>query len=290
MFHSLFLNLFNVKMSEAGAEDNPGGGGPGTEVPPGTDVPPGTTDVPPEGSDVPPGDAEVPPGKETPNSEDTPDPVFFYGDSEVTIDIPDDITADLESKGLNAKELAADLYREGGNFELSPENREKADKAFGKWAVDAFLGSLKTQNDSFIKGIADDKAAHEKADADRFTTLLEPFGGDDGWTALSTWGNENLSPEQVDDLNAVMQSGNLGVQRYALQMLANQKRAAEGDPEAVLITGNAPEANGGGALNALDYRDAMIKARADHKRDPAGYEKAVSGLDARRRAGMAKGM
>jgi len=286
MFHSLFLNMFHVKMAEEDLGNQGGGGGGETTtettqpVETSTET---TTEVAEEGKPS----TDVPSTEEPPVTEEVE---LFYGAESVNITIPDDLSAELESKGLNATELANELYRKDGGFKLSDETRGKLDAAYGKFAVDAFLGSLKTQNDAFLQSGKDEAAAREKADSDRFASLTEPFGGEEGWNALSSWGNENLSEEQINDLNQVMASGHEGVQRYALQMLANQKRAAEGDPEAVLIQGNAPETASGGALSADQYRTEMAEARKAHRQDPRGFAQAQEKLDARRRAGQAKGL
>lgn len=281
MFHSLFKSLFNVTYMEVENPDQAGGGAdqPAPEQTPNE-----------QGGDQ--SNQGNPSGEES-SQEDQPgteEVELFYGEDSVTIDIPEDISAELESKGLNAKDLANELYRKGGDFSLSKETREKLEGIYGKFAVDAYLSSLKVQNDAFIKGNADALVAKEQADTERFTAISGLIGGEEGWNALSAWGNENLSDQEIDDLNAVMSSGNESLQRYAIQMLANQRSQAEGDPEAVLIQGQAPQEREGGPLSAQAYRDAEAEARKTFRGNNAGYQQAISKLDARRRSGMQKGL
>lgn len=281
MFHSLFKHLFNVRLMEEENPDAPGSGG----------EPPVTTEAPVEQIQDQ-GEQGNPSGEESLQEEPpaTEEVELFYGDSTVEIEIPDDLSSELSAKGLDAKSLANELYRKDGNFTLTDETKQKLDGIYGKFAVDAFLSSLKTQNDAFLKGAADNKAAAEQADATRFSEIAELVGGEAGWDKLTAWGNENLSDQEIDDLNQVMQSGNAGLQRYAVQMLANKQRAAEGDPSAVLIQGESPAAAEGGALSAEAYRQEFLAASKTFKGDKRGYQQAVSKLDARRRAGMAKGI
>lgn len=290
MFHSLFKSMFHVRMQEENP-DAPGAGGAGdAEVPAGSDAPESTTSTTDGGE----GDES---GKQSEPQSSTEEPgatedeaTFFYGDSEVTIDIPEDLSAELSAKGLDAQALAAELYREGGEFTLTPETREKVDAAYGKFAVDAYLAGLKAQNDGFLRDQKDQVAQREQADTERFSTVAELVGGEEGWNSLVEWGDANLPQEEIDELNAVMQSGNLALQKYAIKSLANQRRAAEGDPEAVLIPGDAGAPSQGAALSAQAYREAEQEARQQFRGDQRGYREAVAKLDARRRAGMQKGL
>ncbi|ABM63426.1 head scaffolding protein [Erwinia phage Era103] len=286
MFQSLFKSIFNVRYM---AEENPDAPGAGGEAPTTEQSSPDSTGS----GDQSTGDEGKLSGNESSPDEqpDTGEPVeLFYGDSSVSIDIPEDISSELSSKGLDAQQLANELYRKDGEFSLTKETREKLDGIYGKFAVDAYLNSLKVQNDAFLKGNEDAKVAMEQANTERFTAMAELVGGEEGWNALTTWGNENLSDQEIDDLNAVMQSGNESLQRYAIQMLANQRRQAEGDPEAVLIQGQAPQEREGGPLSAQAYRDAEQEARKTFRGNQAGYQQAIAKLDARRRSGMQKGL
>lgn len=287
MFHSLFKSMFNVRYMAEENPDAPGAGGGSEQVPDQTTT---TEQQGDQSQDQ--GEQGKPLDQESSQEgqQGTEEVELFYGESSVTIDIPEDISSELSSKGLDAQQLANELYRKDGEFSLTKETREKLDGIYGKFAVDAYLNSLKVQNDAFLKGNADAKVAMEQANTERFNSMAELVGGEEGWNALTTWGNENLSDQEIDDLNAVMQSGNESLQRYAIQMLANQRRQAEGDPEAVLIQGQAPQEREGGPLSAQAYRDAEQEARKSFRGNQAGYQQAISKLDARRRAGMQKGL
>lgn len=285
--NKLFNSLFRVYQSEAGEEHNAGGGDVTTppdtttqehENPGGEGA--GDEEVKPEGSELKPEDG---PGTEG-------EPEFFYGESSVEIEIPEDVSAELSAKGLDAKILAAELYRKDGNFELTKETREKVDAIYGKFAVDAYLNALKTQNDSFLRSGVEQAAAKEQANSARFAEVAGLVGGEEGWEKLTAWGNENLTSDEIDELNEVMQSGNPSLQKFAIQMLHNKQRAAEGDPEAVLVEADQTASREGGALSAEAYRVAEQELRKTFRGNQRGYQEAVTKLDARRRAGQAKGI
>lgn len=290
MFHSLFKSMFHVRMQEENPDATGAGGAGGADVPAGSEAPDTTTTTTDNSEGGEAGkESDLPSSTEEPGGTEG-ESTFFYGDSEVTIDIPEDLSAELSAKGLDAQSLAAELYREGGEFTLTPETREKVDAAYGKFAVDAYLAGLKAQNDGFLRDQKDQVAQREQADTERFSAVAELVGGEEGWNSLVEWGDANLPQEEIDELNAVMQSGNLALQKYAIKSLANQRRAAEGDPEAVLIQGDAGAPSQGAALSAQAYREAEQEARQQFRGDQRGYREAVAKLDARRRAGMQKGL
>lgn len=76
---------------------------------------------------------------------DTEEVQYFFGEHEVTVDIPQDVTDSLKEKGIDAKQVAKELYSKGGKFELSDATKQKLYDAFGKFAVDAYLSGLKAQ-------------------------------------------------------------------------------------------------------------------------------------------------
>ena len=116
--------------------------------------------------------------------DDTTDARFFFGEQEVEIEIPDDVSTALKEKGIDAMQVAKELYGEGGKFELKEETKQKLYDAFGKFAVDAYLNGLKASNEAFmLKAEAQAKEA-EAADAQRFTAIASEVGGEEGWSRL----------------------------------------------------------------------------------------------------------
>lgn len=264
-----------------------------------TDVPDdgagiGTEDAGREAAGAPSGEGDGEPDGE-PKPDDsalTEEPRYFFGEHEVTIEIPDDVTEALKEKGLDAAKVAAELYGEGGKFELSDETKQKLYDAFGKFAVDAYLSGLKAQNETFF--LREENAAKEMeaANAQRFTDISKEVGGEEGWTRLEEWALETLSDDELTAFNAVMQSGNQYLQQYAVRELESRRKSAQGDDKPVLIepTGSAAPTESNAPLSRDQYIREIAQLGQKYGRDRKAMAEAQARLDARRRAGMARGI
>lgn len=220
------------------------------------------------------------------------DAVFFYGDHEVEIEIPQDVSDTLKEKGIDAMQICRELYGEGGKFELSDETKQKLYDAFGKFAVDAYLSGLKAQNDLYFMNEANAAKEREAADAQRFTDISKEVGGEDGWARLEEWALETLSDDELTAFNAVMESGNQYLQQYAVRELEGRRKAAQGDDKPNLIEPSqaAPSGGDNSPLSRDQYIREIAKLGERFGRDRKGMAEAQARLDARRRAGMAKGL
>lgn len=223
---------------------------------------------------------------------DTEEVQYFFGEHEVTIEIPQDVTDSLKEKGIDAKQVAKELYAKEGKFELSDETKQKLYDAFGKFAVDAYLSGLKAQNEAFFLKEANAAKEAEAANAQRFTDISKEVGGEDGWARLEEWALETLSDDELTAFNAVMESGNQYLQQYAVRELEGRRKAAQGDDKPNLIEPSqaAPSGGDNSPLSRDQYIREIAKLGERFGRDRKGMAEAQARLDARRRAGMAKGL
>lgn len=223
---------------------------------------------------------------------DTEEEQYFFGEHEVTIEIPQDVTDSLKEKGIDAKQVARELYAKEGKFELSDETKQKLYDAFGKFAVDAYLSGLKAQNEAFFLKEANAAKEAEAANAQRFTDISKEVGGEDGWARLEEWALETLSDDELTAFNAVMESGNQYLQQYAVRELEGRRKAAQGDDKPNLIEPSqaAPSGGDNSPLSRDQYISEIAKLGERFGRDRKGMAEAQAHLDARRRAGMAKGL
>ena len=102
---------------------------------------------------------------------------------------------------------------------------------------------------------------------------------------MDAWAAKNLSQEDMDEFNAVMQNGTLKMQKLMIRDLWNQFEAA-GKPNAPATLDlekgeNIPATNTGGAISQKEYFDAFKNGK--YRKDPKGW-------DERRKAGMLKGI
>lgn len=262
-------------------------------------VVPGSEDgavVPDPGGETPP--EEVKPVEETtppenkPEPTDTPEEVeYYFGDEQVGMEIDPGHREAFAEKGLDIDKLAAELYAKDGGFKLSDESYKACCDAFGKFAMDAFLGGLKAQAEGAIRDWKDSQAAQEKADADLYTSIAADIGGDEGWDRLEGFAQETLTDEEFKAFNEVMASGNQYLQRYAVREMEARRKQAQGDDSVSLIEGNVSRTDTeSGPLNAKDYIRATSELGNKFPHDKVGYSKAQAALDARRRAGQAAGL
>lgn len=222
---------------------------------------------------------------------DTEEVQYFFGEHEVTVDIPQDVTDSLKEKGIDAKQVAKELYSKDGKFELSDATKQKLYDAFGKFAVDAYLSGLKAQNEAFFLKEANAAKELEAANTQRFSDVSKEVGGEEGWSRLEEWALEALSDDELTAFNAVMESGNQYLQQYAVRELESRRKSAHGDDKPNLIEPSAPAASeDNGPLSREQYLREMMTLSSRFGTDKKAAADYQAKLDARRRAGMARGL
>ena len=254
----------------------------------------GDTDAGDAGGEDPKGETQEGEGKEEdkPAESSQEEVSYFFGGEEVTIEVPQEVEEELKAKGLDAYAIAAELYAKDGDFSLSEETKQKLYDAFGKFAVDAYLSGLKAQNEAFMLRSENEAKEREAADVQRFTDISKECGGEEGWNRLEEWALEALSDDELTAFNAVMQSGNQYLQMYAVRELVARRKAAQGDDEVTLVQPSAPavDASDNSPLSAQEYIREISQLSQRFGRDRKAAAEAQAKLDARRRAGMAKGL
>lgn len=254
----------------------------------------GDTDAGDAGGEDPKGETPEGEGKEEdkPTESSQEGVSYFFGGEEVTIEVPQEVEEELKAKGLDAHAIAAELYAKVGDFSLSEETKQKLYDAFGKFAVDAYLSGLKAQNEAFMLRSENEAKEREAADVQRFTDISKECGGEEGWNRLEEWALEVLSDDELTAFNAVMQSGNQYLQMYAVRELEARRKAAQGDDEVTLVQPSAPavDASDNSPLSAQEYIREISQLSQRFGRDRKAAAEAQAKLDARRRAGMAKGL
>lgn len=254
----------------------------------------GDNDARDAGGEDPKGETQEGEGKEEDKPAESPqeEVSYFFGGEEVTIEVPQEVEEELKAKGLDAYAIAAELYAKDGDFSLSEETKQKLYDAFGKFAVDAYLSGLKAQNEAFMLRSENEAKEREAADVQRFTDISKECGGEEGWNRLEEWALESLSDDELTAFNAVMQSGNQYLQMYAVRELEARRKAAQGDDEVTLVQPSAPavDASDNSPLSAQEYIREISQLSQRFGRDRKAAAEAQAKLDARRRAGMAKGL
>lgn len=208
-----------------------------------------------------------------------------YGGQDVNVTIPADLANFANENGFDAKELANELYA-SEDFTLSEATMGKLYDKFPKWQVDSYLSGIKAKNDSLISNHKTESAAREQAEKEAWDKTMEVMGGEDRWSDLEAFASSSLEASQVEDFNSVMQNGSPYMQQLAIKDLWG-KFVEAGSPAAPASTGleegdssGAPSSNGQ-AVTAKEYLEAFTNG--EYSKDPKGW-------DARRKAGLAKGI
>jgi hypothetical protein len=72
--------------------------------------------------------------------------------------------------------------------------------------------------------------------AEQINAIKQSVGGDAAYAEMTSWAAENLSPAEIEDYNAITNSGNPVAIKFAVEAMSNRYRSAEGY-EAPLVTG-----------------------------------------------------
>lgn len=230
---------------------------------------------------------ETPPGEETP-PEETPPATgdldcsnFTFNGVAATVEVPEDLRAELTAKGIDVNAVVTELYTSEG-FVLTEATKATLDTAFGKNTVDLFLSALKSQNENTFKNHADSIAAVSQAEEAAWNETAEQIGGAENWPALEAFALATMTDTALEEFNKVMASGNRYAQKLAIGDVYSKFKTAEGDPAAVLVQADGvPDGSEGAPLSYSAYQ-TLIRS-GEYRKNPKLY-------DSLRRAGQAAGI
>ncbi|CAM0031080.1 head scaffolding protein [Vibrio phage D529] len=195
-----------------------------------------TTDV--DGDDVPSGD-----DSDSDSDSSESDVAFFFGDTQVNVEVPDEVSNALKEAGVDSQELLKELFAEGGDFSLKEETRTKLEDKFGKTMVDGYLNMYKTMNQQTIDRIESDKQSAEATDKQRGEEYSSAVGGADGLAAMEGFILEHFDENQLSAYNAVMETDDHNSQMLIISQVKAQMQLADklanGDKNIKLIGDNS---------------------------------------------------
>lgn len=255
-----------------------------------------TEAVPPEASTT----VDMPVEETAESSEDTtteaatdselPGELYFNGE-QVQVEVPDELSTSLKESGVDVNKVLGELYGKDSDFTLSDETRKPLDDKYGKAVVDTFLGALKNQNEGALKGAKDAESAAAQAAQEAEAWSNEVVGGEEEWAAMSKWAETSLDESEIESFNKAMQSGDKWMQELAIKSLHGKYKGSEGDATANLLT--ADSSTGTSTDNTPMSRQDYLQAMSSPEFMKLGREekhKAQAALDARRQAGINKGL
>lgn len=206
------------------------------------------------------------------------DESLYWGDTAVEVEVPQEISDALKEHKIDQEALLKELFTKDGNFDLSDATKAKLEKAFGKQIVSGYLNLYKQQNQMAVDKFSSEQESVKQQIETNSKDFSELVGGDDGWSGLSEWAENNLSDEGVAEFNAAMGLGaeHYRVQRLVVEALMMKKqmsdKSANGDQSVILETdkgSNATNAASGvpATLTRQEFQALLFTDR--YKKDKA---------------------
>lgn len=157
----------------------------------------------------------------------------------------------LQVAGLDMADFTAEFQKDG---KLSEDSYSKL----------AAAGFPKEVVDTYIQGVQAGEFKQEQMKAEEQTALKQ--AGIEDWDAVSTWASANLSDQERDTFNRILESGDVGSITWALENLNNKYLQANGQPPS-LIEGEGGQVQGDVYRSKAEMLADMRDPR--YKSDPA---------------------
>lgn len=209
----------------------------------------------------------------------------FWGDLEVEVSIPDEVSTAFEEKGIDGQAVLSELFAKDGKFELKEETKAKLYEAFGKPLVDGYLNLYKGQNEMAVSKYRAEYDAQQTAlanNAKEFSGMVS----DEQWAALDEWCSESLPEPELAAFNAVMSlpAEHWVAQKAVLQTLLAKHQAAQADAQgdgSVTLLGDEGAASGattGGLPKTLTRSEFQQLMFSDKYRKEPEYARQVDAI------------
>jgi len=178
-------------------------------------------------------------------------------DEEETPEAPTEETEELSPVDKRVRlfnDISTRLNQDGS---VSDEDKEALTSMDSADLVEAYFKYASQQ-----RGVAQQTASVQR----EMKAIRDSVGGDEAYGEMIQWAGSNLTREEVDQFNAVVNTNNPAAIKYAVESLSNRWKGAEGY-EAPLVTGKkAPSKS-----KAFRSQAELARAIADprYSTDPA---------------------
>lgn len=178
---------------------------------------------------------------------------YYLGDTQVDVEMPDEIGKALEEAGIDSSDILKQLFAKDGDFSLNEETRGKLEDKFGKTIVDGYLNLYKNMNEQAMQKFeADKKGEAELAEA-QGKEYAELVGGEEGLIKMEEFALENLNDSQIEAYNSIMEKGDHAAQMLVLgqvkQLMEVTDRANNGDKKVSLLGDKETSSKEGSVLD-----------------------------------------
>lgn len=221
-------------------------------------------------------------------------PEYFFGEQQVAVEVPTEISTALKEAGVDEKALLSQLFKKDGDFSIDEETRTKLEDKFGKLMVDGYLNMYKNLNEQTMSKIAADKEAAKATEAQQQTEYADAVGGIEGLQAMESFIVENFTDSEIAAYNAVMQTDEHAAHLLIISQVKARMELADkltnGDKKISLVGDNTAVGSetaspvDKGFLDESEYRTITM---TDKYWEDSEYQAKV---DAARIAGKRKGL
>lgn len=178
-----------------------------------------------------------------------PEPQAFSRDEAVGY-YGENVVAAAEREGINLAAWDAAVQR----GEDTSAMREKLANAMGIPAqlIEQYEASTRQQAPQQEQQQAPLLAPEEEA------AIKNEVGGEQQFQQLSQWALKNLSPQELQDYNNAINTGNASAARAAVRWLATKAQTADSEPQLIMANGT----NSNPAMDVFETEEEAIEAKA----------------------------
>lgn len=224
----------------------------------------GDTETSTEGSDVSDDSDSTDSSDVSPDSDDVE---YYFGDTQVHVEVPDEIATALSEAGIDQKELLGQLFKKEGDFSIDDDMRSKLEDKFGKTMVDGYLNMYKTTNEQAAQKFANDAQVQADLEKEQGEKYVAAVGGEEGLALMEDYITKNFNEEQIAAYNAVMENGDFASQMLVIGQVKQMQDMAdklENGDKKVNLVGDKDAANNSistpldkGYLTNAEYNEIM---------------------------------
>lgn len=209
---------------------------------------------------------------------DDSDLEYYFGDTQVQVEVPDEIETAFKDAGIESRDVISQLYKKDGDFSLDEETKAKLDDKFGKTLVDGYLKMYKGLNEQAInKFNTDTESAKAQAEKEG-KAFVELAGGEEGLSSIEAYVLDNLEDHQIEAYNSIMGEGSHSAQMLVISQLKSTMEAIDkaenGDRKLNLVGDSSTSSSNSspldkGFLTSEEYQDIINVPTSEYWEDRA---------------------
>lgn len=182
----------------------------------------------------------------------------------------DDGSREIVSKLLDGVGLKIDTFEQefANGGKLTDESYAALEaKGFSREAVDGFIKGRVAHNEGVKADTETLDAATEIITQSQINQIYDSAGGEDSYMQMMQWASQNLTQQQQDTFNGVMDSGDMGHIELAVAGMHAKYTASTGSEPNLVGGKGATDASGDVFKSTAEVVEAMKDPR--YKSDPA---------------------